>query len=551
MIKKERVLFHFLNNWKSALTVSLVSIPLAIALTLASGGTPTQGIITAFAAGLLGAFFGGSHFNIIGPTGALSGILVAYAINNGGATLPLVAIISGVIILILYFLRFDKYIIFIPGSVVHGFTLGVAFIIGLGQLDNMLGIQGKVKVESILVNTANSLSLIADTSFLSLGLFLFSVFFIIFWNKKYPKLPGAVIMALVGILVVYLLKVTNSPLHITSLGDKYHDIHATLFENHFNNYKKLNIWGSNILFVSSAIAIIAILETLLSGQIAQNMTKIAFNRKKEVLGLAIANIGTGLMGGIPATAALARTALNIRSGAIHRASGLLNAVFVALIALFLLNFFTMLPLAIIAAILFGVAIGMVETKHFVHYYKHEKVSFILSIFVAVVTLMEDPIIGILAGTSIALIIFVNKISVAQSEILLWKDYKMTETLLSKDFMKKESVNSDIIVYKISGMLTYINMPSHLEMIKKIKDNKFVIISLRSAFYADSDGIHYLKEIIEILKSQNERLYLSSVNKEIEKYIKEEEFYRNKLVEGKIYDRTSDAINDIMANQKLE
>ncbi len=541
---KKRIIFHFSHNWKSALTVSLVSIPLAIALTLASGGTPTQGIITAFGAGLLGALLGGSHFNIIGPTGALSGILVAFTIVNGSITLPIIAILSGIIILIFYFLKFDKYIIFIPSSVVHGFTLGVAFIIALGQLDNILGLNNIVKDENILVNSYNSLLHFSDIKPLNVIVFSISILFIIFWNKKHPTLPGAIIVAALGIVIVYLLNYFDSPFQMTTLVDKYPNIHANIFENNFANYSISMFFQKKIWLVSFAVAIISILETLLSAQIAQNMTKVSFNRKKEVLGLAIANIGTGLIGGIPATAALARTSLNIKSGAIHRASGLLSAVFIAIIALFLLKYFTMLPLSIIAAILFSVAISMVDKKHFVYIWKNEKISFILAIFVTFVTLIEDPIIGILIGTAIALIIFINRISGAQTEILLWKGNKMTENILKNEFVKKDIINSDIIAYKISGMLTYINMPEHLETIKKIKGNKFVILSFRSAFYADIDGVNYLKEIIDILEKQNDNVFLSGVNREIEIYIKNEDFYKKKDSEGKIFKRTSAAINSI-------
>lgn len=303
--------------------------------------------------------------------------------------------------------------------------------------------------------------------------------------------------------------------------------------------------NKKIWLTSVAVAIIAILETLLSGKIAQDITKVKFDRQQELFGLAIANIGTGLLGGIPATAALARTALNIKSGAVHKASGLLSAVFVAIIAIFLLNLFTLLPMAVIAAILVYVAIGMIETKHFKYYWKYEKMSFFLSMFVAFTTLVEDPIIGILVGTAISLIIFVSNISNAQTEILLWKDSKMTEKISKKEILKMDKITSDVVAYRITGMLTYINMPAHLETIKKIKDCKHVVISLRSAFYADSDGSRFLKEMIEDLKSQNEKIYLASVSEEIKRFIQHEDFYKNKLLEGRIFDRTSDAINEIL------
>ena len=175
----------------------------------------------------------------------------------------------------------------------------------------------------------------------------------------------------------------------------------------------------------------------------------------------------------------------------------------------------------------------------------ERSAFLLSIFVAILTVIKDPIVGIIVGTFVALLIFANKVSYGQTEVLVWEKGKLTNSLLKNEFIQKAPIHSDVIVYKISGTMTYINMPAHLEAVKKIKDNKIVIISLRHAFYADSDGIEYLKELIETIKKTNQKVVLTGVNREIEKQIKNEDFYKKKLIEGKIYKRTSEALNDLL------
>lgn len=534
-----------LQNWKSGLTVSIVSVPLALALAITSGATPTQGIITALWAGLLGGIFGSSNFNILGPTGALAGILVSFTIIHGYQILPIVAILSGILIMIAYFLHLDKYIIFIPRSVVHGFTLGVAFIIGLGQLDNILGIQNLQKTESFLHNVINTLQNISQADWSIFIIFLFSTIFIILWNKKYPKIPGAAMAAFLAIFFMLILPKIGYTPSILTLGDKYPSISTSLFENPFLQFDWSILLTKELWLIAITTTIIAILETLLSGQIAESMTDTKFNRRKEILGLSIANIGSGLMGGIPATAALARTALNIKSGANHKSSAIINAMFISIITIFCITFFKLLPMVIIASILVVVAIGMVEKKHFLHLIENEKVAFLLSLFVALIVVIEDPIVGILVGTVIALLIFVNKMAYGQTEVLLWKNGKMTEALLKNDFLNKNVIDSDVVVYKISGTLTYINMPAHLEAAQKIKNNNFVIISLRHSFYADIDGIDYLGEIIEVLKKNgNKKILLAGINKEIEKLIHKKDFYKQKLTEGKIYKRTSEAIDEI-------
>ena len=533
------------SNWKSGITVAFVSIPLALALAIASGATPTQGIITAFWAGLLGAILGGSHFNIIGPTGALSGILMTFAIVNGYAVLPVVAIVSGLITLAVYFLKLDRYIIFIPKVVVHGFTLGVAFIIVLGQLDNMLGLKDIPKTEVLTDNVLTSLRHYAEINWVIFAIFIILTLFIIFWNKKFPKFPGAIVVDVVSIATVFIFREwLKIDFEILTLSDNYPEVEAGFFFNVWGTLRPEIFLDNEIWAFSIATSVIAFLETLISGQIADNMTNTKFDRSKEVLSLAIANIGSGVMGGIPATAALARTALNIKSGANNRMSGIINSAAIIVIALLLFGFFKHLPMVAIAAILVVVSINMVETKHFITLVKNEKVAFVLSIFVAIITIVYDPIAGILTGSFFALLIFVNEIAKGQTEIQLWENWKMKENFLLDEYKEQYGTSCDFIVLKISGMLTYINMPAYLDTAKMMKQNKFVIISLRTAFYADSDGVSYLEEIIGILKQQNERVIITGINKEIENLVKDADFYKEFKSKNNIFENVSHAIDHL-------
>ncbi|HSG98746.1 MAG TPA: SulP family inorganic anion transporter [candidate division Zixibacteria bacterium] len=536
---------RILANWRAGLTVSLVSIPLSLALALASGATPAQGIITAFWAGLLGALLGGSHFNIIGPTGALSGLLVAYALGHGFVALPMVAVISGGLILLTYHFRLDRFIILIPRSVVHGFTLGVAFVIVFGQLDSALGLVEVPKTESLILNLWNSLQRLPALNWQAVAVFLFSAAFIYLWNKRFPRLPGAIIIAALSLALVALARQAGFPLALETLGDRYPDISGGLFEKTLFSTPWRALLDTDILIISGATALIAVLETLLSGQIADHLTKTKFDRPREVFALGIANLGSGLMGGIPATAALARTALNIKSGATDRTAGVISAIALGVISLFLITFFKLLPLAVIAAILTIVALGMVEAKHFIRLVENERTAFFLSLFVGVVVVVEDPISGILVGAFIALILFVNKVALGHTEVQLWKDGKLAEVLMREEFLARERVDADITVYEISGTLTYVNMPAHLKAAEKIRGNKYVIISMRHAFYADSDGIDYLTELIETLKRNNEHILISGINREIEEQVKKAEFYQRKLAERKIYHLSSEAVTDVI------
>ena len=460
-IDKNLLKQHVRENWKSGLTVAFINIPLSLALAIASGATPVQGIITAFWAGLIGAILGGGHFNIIGPTGALSGILISFAIINGPASLPIIAIASGLIILAFYIFKLDKYIIFIPRSVVQGFTLGVAFMIAFGQIDAMLGINDLQKGENVAQNIILAFSDFSKIRWGIVLIFLGAVAFILLWDKKFKNIPGSIIIAFIGIIAVYIIEWTSIPFDMTILSDRYPKISPRLFDNFYKDLTWAPFLSKKIWSVAFAVAVIGVLETLLSGQIAKQMTKVPFDRSKEVFSLSIANIASGIMGGIPATAALARTALNVKSGGKHRTSGVLSAIFLAIIVMFLLTFFKKLPMVIVAAILFVVALRMSSVKHFIKLIYNEKTAFAITATVAVITVVQDPIAALLVGSFISLLIFVNQVSYGNTEVTLWANAKLQETLLSPEITERETLESDLIVYKITGTLTYINMPAHL------------------------------------------------------------------------------------------
>ncbi len=527
------------QNWRSGFTVSLISIPLSIALAIASGATPTQGIITAFWAGLAGSILGGSHFNIIGPTGALSGVLVSFAFTYGYEALPVIAIESGILTFISYLFRYDRYIIFIPRSVIHGFTLGIAILIGFGQIDFALGLHNITKTDHFVTSLAEVFKHLGEAKGGIFLLYCASVLFILFWNRKIKKLPGAILAALFSVIFVLLNHTLGWNLDVFTLQVKYPEIQNALF---LPSAEFSALWlDKNVIFISLTTSIIAQLETLLSGQIADQKTSTRFDRPREVLALAVANVASGVMGGIPSTAALARTALNIESGANHRASGILHAFFVGVISLFFMDYFVLMPMVMIAAILTVVAINMVEKNHFIRLIENERTAFVLSMIVMALVVFEDPMIGILAGTVLALLIFVSKVSYGQTEIQVWKTGKLQEVLLKNDFLQKAEIDSDMIIYEISGTLTYINMPAHLAVLEKVKGNESVIISLQHAFYADTDGVEYLAEIVMELKKHNKNVILAGINREVQKQIQNEKFYRNKLVNGKIYTTATEAI----------
>ncbi|MBU6430881.1 MAG: SulP family inorganic anion transporter [Patescibacteria group bacterium] len=530
------------RNWKSGITVSLVSIPLSISLAVAANATPIMGIITAFWAGLIASFLGGSNYNIVGPTGALSGILAMFAITYGIASLPALAIMSGIIILIFFVLHFERYIILIPSSVIHGFTLGVAFIIGLNQLNSALGLQGLVQHEKFISNVMESFAHIWQFDGGTAILFFSTLAILFVFLKMIPKIPGPIIVAPIGIFLGYLSEAGIIGAKFQTLHSKFGDIIGSKIFQMPNI--SFNFLDSNMLKASLAISVVAILETLISAKIADNMTKTKSSHRKEMLGLGFANFASGIFGGIPATAALARTSLNVKSGATSKISATISSIMIGLVSVIFISYFKYLPMAVVASILVYVAFRMVEAEHFKHIYVHNKSAFGLSIVVALITIIQDPIVGILVGSIISLLIFVNHFSKAQSEIIINKDRKMVAKIQTLKFNEIEKHGGDVIVYRFAGQMNYINSQSHLENLSKINGAHTVILNFRNLFYIDVDGLDSLKEIVETMTGKRKKVIITSAGPFIMPVLDREDWFSDMKRADLVFNSTTEALKTL-------
>lgn len=508
-------------NLKSGFTVSLVGIPLSVSLAVVSGVGPVVGIITAIWAGLVAALFGGSNYNIIGPTGALSGLIASYAIAHGPQAVSMLAVCAGIFILVAYWLHFEQYLIFIPSSVIHGFTLGVACIIGFSQLNAILGLSGLPKHSTFIDNVGTSLSYIHLYSYQSL--IVFSLFFIALrvLRKLVPSIPGAIILSPLGILVGYLANKYGFSHGLETLGGAFGSLKVALMQ-----FPAIT-FSSALMMPSLVVALVAILETMLSAKIADTLTHTKHKPSKEILGLGLANIASGLMGGMPATAALARTVFNIRAGATSNMSSAVNSVCIALCSLLFLSTFQFMPMAVIAALLVNVAIGMVEYRHFVRFYKHDRVNLGIALLVAFITVYEDPIFGLLAGTVIALLVFAQRISHGK--------YAVTEHTYEKPH--------DVLLYAIRGKLVYLNSLAHVSRFQMdFKTYRVIIIRFDEMFFLDLDGIEALDEIIDLIKQRGQTVMIAGLEPHLIPLLHaNSKEFRDLEEEGRVFTTPADAL----------
>lgn len=543
---KRRVLHHTKKakfNFKPGLTVGLVSIPLSISLAVASGVSPIVGIVSAFWGGAVASLFGGSIYNIIGPTGALSGLVLSFTLTYGLKFTPELTILAGLFVLIAWALNFHKYLIYIPGAVIHGFTLGIAFVIGLGQINNALGLRPTVIHENLLLNTVESVKLLQQAQLPSVLLFIFSLFGLLVSGKKWPRLPAAIGLSLIGIAVGYLTTFHYLPFIVPTLFSKFGQLTLNLIPSSFPAIA----YNPRIFQAASVIAFIAIIETMLSAKVANVITKTRFGERKEMLALALANISSGLVGGIPVTAALARTSLNIKSGANSKLSGIISAITIGFVSIALFSYFQYLPLAVIAAILIHVAINMAEKEHFKFLRNHDIFCFAISMVVAILTIIADPLIAVVIGSVAMLLRQIQRISAGDYELILNKNKKLTHRLTGKEIEELDHGHKSLI-YSFTTDLTYFNSDPHMKRLEHIsKKTQNIILRFRSVSYIDADGILMLEELIETFEKHGVSVYFSGLSERVRFLFTRTAFLNDYIIKGRVYENTVDALTYLHNN----
>ena len=296
------------------------------------------------------------------------------------------------------------------------------------------------------------------------------------WKKKVPSIPGALPITLIGIGIGYASLKGWIPM-IDRIDSKFPTLTFELallpsFTNLQSIFSLDSLHGHIVLIksiglTSFVVAIVAVLETLISAKIAEGMTKTTFNKDKEVRGLALANIFSGLSGGLPATAVLVRTALNAKSGANDRISASIAALGTLLLSAIGFGLFKLLPMSVVAAILMSIAIGMIEVHLYRRIWQYDRFAFSLTMLTAAITVLDDPLVAILATTAIALLVFIKKVSDGNVRVSVFRKGIYHSKIRLREYLKGQQ-DGDILIYKFNGSLTYLNTESQLEQVERLR-----------------------------------------------------------------------------------
>ncbi|MCY7717716.1 SulP family inorganic anion transporter [Bacillus altitudinis] len=489
----------FRRDLIAGLVVGVVAIPLGMAFAIASGVGPEYGLYTVIVAGILISLFGGSKYQIGGPTGAFVPILFGIVSQYGIENLLIAGFMAGCMLVLFGIFKLGKLMKFIPRPVIIGFTAGIAVIIFSGQIANFLGLKGVEKHESFFLNmreivvhlgTANSLAILTAI----VG------FIVILAAQKYiPKIPGA----LLGLLVSTFIAVLFFQGQVETIGSAYGEIPRQLPTFAF---PELTI--EKMIYLLPPAIVIALLggvESILSAMVADNMKGSKHDSNKELVGQGIANMAAPLFGGIPATGAIARTATNIKNGGASPISGVVHGVVVLLILMLFAPYASMIPLAAMAPILMFVAWNMSEKKEFINIVKVKNADSLVLVVTFLLTVIGDLIIGVTAGLILAFIAFIKKMS-QTTNISSNVAVPQIETAAA---LERETDQKGISMYSIEGPL-FFGTTDSLE--NSILDHvqtkpKTLILLMNKVNYMDTSAEAVLMNISNRLKHHNGKLMI--------------------------------------------
>lgn len=538
-------------NWKSGLSVAIINIPLSISLAVASWWTPIQWLLTGIWWWMFAAMFASSGYNIFWVAGALSWILASFAIINWPWLLPVIAVISGFFMLIIYYFKITKYITLIPSTALHWFLVWVGISIAVWQLNWALGLD-LPKEEKIYIWILKTIKNIPNLNLGAFITFLVGIGFLILNKKKFPNFPWVIVLTFVWIGIGYLTKYWYYP-KINLLADTYKSVNFTIFTPIWSWLETK--WLSQtisliekVFSVSIIVAIIAILETVISAKIAEKMTKDKFVKDKEVFGLAMSNIASWLFGWLPSTAVFVRTSLNIKSWAKSKYSWFLAGLFTLIFSLlFFNNGFLYLPYPIIAAILINIALGLINIEHLKKLYEMEHSALYIAIITAFFTVIEDPTFWIVIWTAITLMIFLKRLTSSWAKVSVFRDKKLHNKLKLVHYIKEQE-NDDIILLKFAWGLNYLNIDRNCEHIEKINKKITIILSFTHMWDIDVDWIEKIEELVADLRSRWIDVYFSWLTWWIERVICKIPVYKELFKEKKVFSSTSVALHDILSEE---
>lgn len=476
----------------AGITVGIVALPLALAFGVSSGVGAEAGLITAIIAGLVAAIFGGSNIQVSGPTGAMVVVLAPIVVNFGVQYVATVAVIAGVIVLVAGVLRLGRTIGFVPWPVIEGFTAGIGIIIFLQQLPSALGVSGEAHSTNAVVAAWQTISAapwplaLVPIAVAAAVAILMTVLAI--WK---PQLPGSIIA-----LVTVSLAVTVFNIPVTRIGT----LPSSLPSPSIPTFDMATV--SMLLPAAFAVAVLAGIESLLSARVAASISDTGpYNPDRELVGQGLASIAAGFFGGMPATGAIARTAVNVRAGGRTRLSSITHSLVLLAVVYFAAGLVSTIPLAALAGVLMVTAAKMVSPRAIYSVLKASKSDALVFVTTAVITVSVDLIVAVGIGIAVAGILALRALSNSSG--------------VRRDSLPGQVQLGDerIALFRINGSLFFAAADKISDEIWAQSGVDVVILRLSQIQGLDSTGAHSLSELIQSLERNGVTVLVKGIKRE--------------------------------------
>ncbi|MEU6497629.1 SulP family inorganic anion transporter [Streptomyces sp. NPDC046984] len=467
----------------AGLTVAIVALPLALGFGVSSGLGAEAGLATAVIAGALAAIFGGSNLQVSGPTGAMTVVLVPIVAEYGPGGVLTVGLMAGVMLVMLAVLKAGKYMQYVPAPVVEGFTLGIACVIGLQQIPNALGVP-KPEGDRVLVVTWHALEEFAQNPNWTAAVFALAVAAVMLIGARLrPTIPFSILAVIAATIMAQFARLDAAK----PIGDLPSGLSAPSL-----SFLDLGSLGS-LLAPAVAVAALAALESLLSASVADGMTVgQKYDPDRELFGQGLANIAAPLFGGVPATGAIARTAVNVRTGASSRLASLVHAAVLAVIVFAAAPLVSKIPLAALAGVLLATAIRMVEVGSLKAMAKATRSDALILVLTAVATLALDLVYAVIIGLVVAGALALRAVA---------KQARLEEVPLDRGDHSVEEhalLAEHIVAYRIDGPLFFAAAHRFLLELAEVADVRVIILRMSRVTTIDATGALVLKDVVDKL-----------------------------------------------------
>ncbi len=509
----------FTSDLIAGIIVGIIALPLAIAFGIASGVTPQQGLITAIVAGFLISFFGGSNFLIGGPTGAFIVIVAGIVGQYGMQGLIIATIMAGVFLVVMGVCKMGAIFKYIPYPIVVGFTSGIALTIFSTQMKDFFGLPLDLQVPAgFIPQWGCYFQNLGSINWIEFAMSMLCLIICFSWGKVTKKVPGSLIALIIGTVASVLLSKFGG-IELATIGSKFPELANGLpmpkpVAPEFD-YETIK----GLVSPAFTIAILCAIESLLAAMVADGATGKQHHANTELIGQGIANIVTPLFGGIPATGALARTMASINNGGKSPVTGLIHAVVLLLIYLFLMPYAVYIPLSCLAAILVQVAYNMSEWRTFKYLLRGDKSDVAVLLITFFLTVIVDLTVAIEIGVLLAIVLFVRRVMETSHINLLDGTVAATEDPEQAAMENTDRLNipAGVEVYEIDGPF-FFGLASRFEELEKMKksgETKVRIIRMRRVPFIDSTGVNNLRNLCERTRKRGVTVILSGVTEKVQ------------------------------------